>query len=54
MEGEWRTSSFSEGSSNCVQVRAGQVRDSKDPDGAVLRVDLAGLVNAAKEGTLDS
>jgi uncharacterized protein DUF397 len=53
MEG-WRTSSFSEGSSNCVQVRrrknGGEVRDSKHPDGPTLHVDLDVLIATVRHG----
>jgi hypothetical protein len=47
----WRKSTYSgtaEGSA-CVELAAGgAVRDSKNPAGPVLRVDLAGFVAAVK------
>jgi hypothetical protein len=50
----WRKSSYSGGSttvdSNCVELAFGAVRDSKNPDGAVLNVDVAALVAAVKAG----
>jgi hypothetical protein len=49
---DWRTSSFSGNSGNCVQVRQdlAALRDSKNPDGPTLRVDLSGLIGAIKAG----
>jgi hypothetical protein len=46
----WRKSSFSQpNEANCVEVAArGAVRDSKNPDGGVLNVDVAALVAAVK------
>lgn len=45
----WRKSSFSSGQGQCVEVRwAGGVRDSKNPAGPSLVVDITGLVRAAK------
>ena len=39
---QWRKSSYSGNTGNCLEVAATQsvvgIRDSKDPDGAVLRV----------------
>ncbi|MER6813823.1 DUF397 domain-containing protein [Spirillospora sp. NPDC000708] len=57
----WRKSSHSEGGSGqCVEVAAGErrvaVRDSKDPDGAVLAVAPSGwasLLADVKAGSLD-
>lgn len=55
MEERWRVSSRSEGANNCVQVKRtlDTIRDSKNQDGPVLRVDLAGLTGAVKAGRLD-
>ncbi len=46
---DWRKSSFSGSSGDCVQVRQDltAVRDSKNP-AAVLAVDLPALLNAVK------
>lgn len=55
---EWRKSSYSEASDNdCVEVRvdgdAVLIRDSKDPEGPVLRVSAEawrGFVDAVRRG----
>jgi hypothetical protein len=45
----WRKSSYSDAHTNCVEVAAeGAVRDSKNPDGPVLNLDITALVAAAK------
>lgn len=57
----WRKSSYSGGNGGgCVEVAARHgerlVRDSKQPDGGVLRFttsDLAALIEAVKDGELD-
>lgn len=50
----WRKSSRSGAEANCVELaNFGAVRDSKNPGGAVLSVDLPGLVAAVKAGRLD-
>lgn len=47
----WRKSTRSASQSNCVEVAAyGAVRDSKNPTGPVLSVDIAALVAAVKAG----
>jgi hypothetical protein len=51
----WRKSSRSGGTNgNCVELahRLSAVRDSKNPDGPVLNVDLSGLLAAIKGGWL--
>lgn len=50
----WRKSSFSGGDNgDCVEVAyVGAVRDSKNPDGGRLHVDLAGLLDAVKADRL--
>jgi hypothetical protein len=49
---DWRTSSFS---GDCVQVRQdlAALRDSKNPHGPTLTVDLSGMLGAIKVGYLD-
>jgi hypothetical protein len=51
----WRKSSRSGGNNGaCVELaNIGAVRDSKNPTGPALPVDLAGLLAAAKAGRLD-
>jgi hypothetical protein len=52
----WRKSSASGGDGgNCVEVASiGAVRDSKNPAGPTLRVDLATLVAAVKVDRFDT
>lgn len=54
--GPWRKSSYSGNESNCVELAhadtAGAVRDSKNPAGPHLRVDLPTLITAVKAGVL--
>lgn len=51
---KWRKSSRSGGNGQCVELaNAGAVRDSKNPAGPTLTVDLAGLLTAVKAGYLD-
>lgn len=52
---DWRKSSFSGDSGDCVQVRQdlAAIRDSKNPDGPTLAGDLSRLLTAAKGGKLD-
>ena len=45
----WRKAARSAAEANCVELaNTGAVRDSKNPAGPVLRVDLAGFVAAVK------
>lgn len=45
----WRTSSRSAEEANCVELsNIGAVRDSKNPAGGMLRVDLTCLIAAVK------
>ncbi len=49
----WRTSSYSAEQTDCVQLHQdGAVRDSKNPDGPVLKLRFAGLVSAVKTDRL--
>ncbi|HEX3785342.1 MAG TPA: DUF397 domain-containing protein [Pseudonocardiaceae bacterium] len=52
----WRKSSYSENNPDCVELRStlDQVRDSKNPAGPVLRIDVLALVQAIQVGEFDS
>jgi hypothetical protein len=47
-----RSSRSGSGNENCVELtcRPGRVRDSKNPAGPTLNVDLAGFLSAVKAG----
>ena len=51
---DWRKSSFSGDGGNCLEVRKdlAAVRDSKNPAGPALAVDLSQLLTALKVGRL--
>lgn len=50
---KWRKASRSEGLNNCVELaNVGMVRDSKNPAGPALAVDLTGLLDTIKAGAL--
>lgn len=51
----WRKSSRSQSSSNCVEVRSdlNAVRDTKNPGGPSIRVDMSELVRAIRAGRID-
>jgi len=52
--GKWRKSSRSSGTDTCLELTyAGWMRDSKNPAGPVLFVDIAELFDAVKAGRLD-
>jgi hypothetical protein len=48
----WRKSSYSSSGTNCVELAGtmDRVRDSKNPTGPSLRVDLAAFVTEVKAG----
>jgi hypothetical protein len=49
----WRKSNHSSENENCVELAArGAVRDSKNPDGPTLNVDVTALVAAVKAGQI--
>jgi hypothetical protein len=52
---DWRKSGFSGSGGDCVQVRQNlaAIRDSKNPNGPTLAVDLSGMLAAAKAGHLN-
>jgi hypothetical protein len=52
---DWRKSSFSGNSADCVQVRQdlAALRDSKNSSGPELAVDLSRLLTTVKSGELD-
>lgn len=52
----WQKSSYSHPNGNCVElsVPRGRVRDSKDPDGPTLRVDVPRLLTAIRQGRFDA
>lgn len=52
---DWRKSRRSTQSNSCVEVSRARsaVRDSKNPDGPMLAVDLSGMLTAVKAGSLD-
>lgn len=52
---DWRKSSFSGNSGECVEVRQDltAVRDSKNPSGPTLGVELSRLLATVKTGHLD-
>lgn len=52
---DWRKSSRSSTNTNCVEVyrKRTAIRDSKNPSGPTLVVDLSGMFAAVKAGSLD-
>jgi hypothetical protein len=54
---QWRKSSFSGGGNNaCVELvgTLDAVRDSKNPNGPILRADLRSLLTAVQESMFES
>jgi uncharacterized protein DUF397 len=53
-ENNWRKSSYSAQETDCVELRPdGAVRDSKNPDGPFLTMDLRATLAAVKDGRFD-
>lgn len=52
---DWRKSSFSGDSGDCVEVKQDltAIRDSKNPDGPVLVVDLSRLLTVVRTDKLN-
>lgn len=52
----WRTSSFSSNGTDCVEVSSdlAALRDSKNPAGPTLAVDVRRFVGVIQDGQLDS
>ncbi|SDX66847.1 protein of unknown function [Saccharopolyspora shandongensis] len=51
----WQKSSYSNANGNCVELSSplGLIRDSKDPEGPRLDVDVAGFLRAVKAGRFE-
>ncbi|MEV5542741.1 DUF397 domain-containing protein [Saccharopolyspora shandongensis] len=51
----WRKSSRSQNLHTCIELSSplGLIRDSKDPDGPRLSVDVAGFLRAVKAGRFE-
>lgn len=50
----WRKASRSGSEANCVELASsGVARDSKNPAGPTLKINLRGLLAAVKSGRLD-
>lgn len=50
----WRKSSFSGDNTQCIELaNAGMMRDSKNPAGATLSVDLVHMLAAIKAGYIN-
>ncbi|MBB5154914.1 DUF397 domain-containing protein [Saccharopolyspora phatthalungensis] len=51
----WLKSSYSSANGDCVELAdtLDRIRDSKDPHGPTLGIDVAGFVRAVKDGRFD-
>lgn len=51
----WVRSSYTYGNGNCVELTTSldRLRDSKNPDGPALKVDVTSFVRAVKDGRFD-
>ena len=51
----WIKSSYTYGNGNCVELATtlDRLRDSKDPDGPKLKVDVSTFLRAVKDGRFD-
>ncbi|WP_083821690.1 DUF397 domain-containing protein [Saccharopolyspora spinosa] len=54
-ENNWRKSSYSNINGDCVEITAtlDAIRDSKDPDGPTLAVDVSMFVRSVQHGRFD-
>ncbi|WP_246025084.1 DUF397 domain-containing protein [Saccharopolyspora antimicrobica] len=52
MSQRWQKSSYSGQETHCVELSSppGSIRDSKDPDGPVLEVDVTTFLRAVRSG----
>ncbi|MGI8306362.1 DUF397 domain-containing protein [Saccharopolyspora hattusasensis] len=51
----WMKSSYSQSNGACVELTTplDRIRDSKDPDGPILKVDVSAFVQAVRAGRFD-
>ena len=50
MTQQWRKSSHSNQGTSCVELSVNRIRDSKNPGGPTLQIDIAKLVAEIKMG----